>query len=45
MQGWKRWVELLQDKEKMEKYAAESRKWVQQGMAEDAKKNAERSSK
>ncbi|KAI7714719.1 hypothetical protein D0864_03374 [Hortaea werneckii] len=37
--------ELLQDKEKMEKYAAESRKWVQQGMAEDAKKNAERSSK
>jgi len=30
--------ELLKDKEKMEKHAAESRKWVQAGMQEDAKK-------
>ncbi|TLD36855.1 glutathione S-transferase [Venturia nashicola] len=30
--------ELLADKEKMEKHAAESRKWVQAGMKEDAKK-------
>lgn len=37
--------ELLQDKEKMERYAAESRQWVQQGMKEDAAKNAERSAK
>jgi len=28
--------ELLKDKEKMERYAEESKKWVQQGMKEDA---------
>ncbi|CAN9474350.1 unnamed protein product [Alternaria alternata] len=30
--------ELLQDKDKMEKYAAESRKWIQGGMKQDAEK-------
>jgi len=30
--------DLLKDKEKTEKHAAEARKWVQAGMAEDAKK-------
>ncbi|KAL2014293.1 hypothetical protein VTN00DRAFT_1818 [Thermoascus crustaceus] len=30
--------ELLQDKETMEKHAAEARAWIQQGMASDAKK-------
>ena len=28
--------DLLKDKEKMEKHAAESRKWVQAGMKQDA---------
>lgn len=35
--------ELLKDKEKMEKHAAQSRQWVQQGMKEDAEKNKARS--
>ncbi|TKA30972.1 hypothetical protein B0A50_01940 [Salinomyces thailandicus] len=35
--------ELLQDKEKMDRHAAEARNWVQQGMKEDAEKNAARS--
>jgi glutathione S-transferase len=30
--------DLLKDKEKMEKHAAESRKWVQAGMKQDAAK-------
>jgi len=30
--------ELLKDKEKMERHAEESKKWVQQGMKEDADK-------
>lgn len=30
--------DLLKDKEAMEKHAAESRAWIQQGMAADAKK-------
>jgi glutathione S-transferase len=29
---------LLEDKEEMEKHAAQSRKWVQAGMKEDAEK-------
>ncbi|EMD00376.1 hypothetical protein BAUCODRAFT_28726 [Baudoinia panamericana UAMH 10762] len=37
--------ELLQDKERMEKHAAQSRAWVQQGMKEDAEKNQARSAK
>ncbi|TKA80971.1 hypothetical protein B0A55_02379 [Friedmanniomyces simplex] len=37
--------ELLADKEKMEKHAAQSRAWVQQGMKEDAEKNKARSQK
>ncbi|KAK0929788.1 Glutathione S-transferase 2 [Friedmanniomyces endolithicus] len=37
--------ELLADKEKMEKHAAQSRAWVQQGMKEDAEKNQARSQK
>lgn len=35
--------ELLQDKEKMERHAAQSREWVQAGMKEDAEKNKARS--
>jgi len=35
--------ELLQDKEAMEKQAAHSRAWVQQGMKEDAQENKARS--
>ncbi|KAK5707973.1 Glutathione S-transferase 2 [Elasticomyces elasticus] len=37
--------ELLADKEKMERHAAQSREWVQQGMREDAEKNKARSQK
>lgn len=38
-----RMKELLADKEKMERYAKESRDWVQKGMREDAEKNKARS--
>lgn len=34
-----RMKELLADKEKMERHAAESRKWIQQGMKDDAAKH------
>ncbi|KAK3670239.1 Glutathione S-transferase 2 [Recurvomyces mirabilis] len=37
--------ELLADKEKMEKHAAQSRAWVQQGMKDDAEKNKARTQK
>jgi glutathione S-transferase len=37
--------ELLADKEAIERHAAKSREWVQQGMKEDAAKNEARSAK
>ncbi|KAK5122205.1 hypothetical protein LTR85_004115 [Meristemomyces frigidus] len=37
--------ELLADKERMERHAAQSREWVQQGMKDDAEKNKARTGK